>query len=213
MAHNRPADLPAPTDDDDLSFIAPSLRYLAVPIEWPQEDVDNARAHPVRNITAIRQSLREYGQRTPIVVDVETRTVLKGNGTLEAAGEEGWRWIAAVLVRSADQAQGAAYAVTDNRTSDMSEWHMARLRAALEKAASFDMTRFGWTEDELTAAVRGVPNIADLYGNSDGVEAPKPAGEVRIRFLGAKRAEAAACMEELIKEHPEWQATFQWYRG
>jgi hypothetical protein len=50
-----------------LDYIAPDLRQLAVPIETLTEAPDNARRHTDRDIQALMDSLRRFGQRKAIV--------------------------------------------------------------------------------------------------------------------------------------------------
>jgi ParB-like chromosome segregation protein Spo0J len=51
-------------------------------------DPNNARKHSQRNLDAIAASLKQFGQRKPIVV--HRGVVLAGNGTVEAAKTLGW---------------------------------------------------------------------------------------------------------------------------
>jgi DNA modification methylase len=93
-----------------------------------REDPANARAHDERNIDAIRASLAAFGQRKPIVV--REGVVVAGNGTLRAAVALGWDQIAAVDADDLSPAQAAAYALADNRTSELATWDMEALRRA-----------------------------------------------------------------------------------
>ena len=80
------------------SKILPELRALAVPVGELVPDAANARVHDVRNLEAIKDSLRRFGQRAPIVVQREGMIVRAGNGRLAAAKALGWGEIAAVVV-------------------------------------------------------------------------------------------------------------------
>ena len=103
-----------------LDYIAEPLRSLAVPIAELHEDPSNARkGHAVDRIAA---SLKQYGQRKPIVVNrAQGGKVEAGNGTLAAAKSLGWTNIAAVFVDD-DAATAAAYGIADNRVGEFSEW-------------------------------------------------------------------------------------------
>ena len=103
-----------------MDYIAEPLRSLAVPIAELHEDPSNARkGHAVERIAA---SLKQYGQRKPIVVNrAQGGKVEAGNGTLAAAKSLGWTHIAAVFVDD-DAATAAAYGVADNRVGEFSEW-------------------------------------------------------------------------------------------
>ena len=54
-------------------------------------DPDNVRKHTQRNLQTIVESLKEFGQRKPIVL--KDNVVVAGNGTLEAAKLLGWTHI------------------------------------------------------------------------------------------------------------------------
>ena len=103
-----------------MDYIAEPLRSLAVPIAELHEDPSNARkGHAVERIAA---SLKQYGQRKPIVVNrAQGGKVEAGNGTLAAAKSLGWTHIAAVYVDD-DAATAAAYGIADNRVGEFSEW-------------------------------------------------------------------------------------------
>jgi len=118
------------TSEPDLSHIAENLRSLAVPIDSIDVDPANARKHGEENISAIRASLRVYGQRKPIVVNRRTNTVEAGSGSLVAARELGWSHIAAVFVDD-DSMTAAGFAISDNRTAELAEWDQAALEATL----------------------------------------------------------------------------------
>lgn len=107
-------------DDVDLSHIAVGLRGLAVAVGELHEDPANARTgHAVERIAG---SLRQYGQRTPLVANrAQGGKVEKGNGTLRAARSLGWSHVAVVWVED-DAATAAGYGIADNRTGELSSW-------------------------------------------------------------------------------------------
>lgn len=91
-------------------------------------DDDNARVHSEENSSAIDASLREFGPGRSVVIDKDDR-VIAGNGTLEAARKVGKRVVVVdgdgdtlVAVRRKDWTpeQARAYAIADNRTTDLS---------------------------------------------------------------------------------------------
>lgn len=110
----------------DLSYIAESLRPLAVPIDSLHEDPANARVgHDVARIAA---SLQQYGQRKPIVANrLQSGKIEAGNGTFRAAKQLGWSHVAVVFVDD-DAATAAGYGVADNRVGEFSRWDTDVLR-------------------------------------------------------------------------------------
>ena len=97
------------------------MNLETVAIESLELDPNNARKHSKRNLDAIAASLNKFGQRKPIVV--HNGTVIAGNGTLEAAKSLGWTEIG--ITRCPDDWDtdtAKAYALADNRSSELAEW-------------------------------------------------------------------------------------------
>jgi hypothetical protein len=99
---------------------APSLVVETVDIDSLKQDPENTRLHTSRNIDALRASLKRFGQQKPIVVDKDG-VVRAGNGLLQAAKEEGFKTVDIVRTPLSGK-ELAAYAVADNKTSDLSEF-------------------------------------------------------------------------------------------
>jgi ParB-like chromosome segregation protein Spo0J len=93
-------------------------------------DPNNARRHPEKNLKAIKGSLAKFGQQKPIVIDSKN-VVIAGNGTLEAAKELGWTHID-VVVTELDELGKMAFALADNKTSELAEWDDDTLRYQLD---------------------------------------------------------------------------------
>jgi hypothetical protein len=161
--------------DAPINRIADDLLPLAKPIEQFVSDPDNARVHPERNMEAIRESLRLYGQVKPIVVRRENNVVVAGNGTLQAARELGWTEIAATIVEM-NEVEAAGYGLADNRTAELAKWDfetVARLDRLLLEAQH---PTVGWSTDELEVLraadwVQPAPTDA-TFGGQPGGDAP-----------------------------------------
>lgn len=121
-----------PTRRPDLSHIAAPLRPLIVPCGGLVLDPANARKHGAPNLEAIKGSLAAYGQRKPLVVNRRTRTVIAGNGTLEAARALGWTHVAVVFTDD-DPVTAAGFAIADNRTAELAEWDAEALGRLLQE--------------------------------------------------------------------------------
>ncbi len=91
------------------------LESLLVPIA----DLHPLPGNPRRgDVDAVRRSYRAFGQRKPIVVRRADMTVTAGNHQLQGAALEGWTHIAAVVTDD-DELTARAYALADNRTSEL----------------------------------------------------------------------------------------------
>jgi DNA modification methylase len=93
-------------------------------------DPANARKHDDKNISAIKASLKRFGQQKPIVID-KNDIVRAGNGTLAAAKALGWKEID-VVKSDLEPSELTAYAIADNRTGEMAEWDDDALAAQLK---------------------------------------------------------------------------------
>jgi ParB-like chromosome segregation protein Spo0J len=126
------------------------LKIVTMKVADLSADPANVRKHDEKNIEAIVGSLRRFGQQVPIVVD-KSGTVRAGNARLEAARRLGWETIEA-YVSNLTGSEMTAYAIADNRTSELADWDTASLAATLE-ALQYDdddlLKVTGFTEDEL----------------------------------------------------------------
>ena len=131
-------------------------------------DPQNARQHDQTNLKAIEGSLREFGQRKPIVIS-QTNVIVAGNGTFEAAKRLGWTDIQAVRVPADwDANRIKAFALADNRTAELAEWNADILNKQLLELseAGVEISNFGFEKPEipLTDVLTfedEVPNIPD----------------------------------------------------
>jgi DNA modification methylase len=114
-------------------------------------DPKNARQHDDKNLKAIMGSLKEFGQRKPIVI-TEAGTIVAGNGTVEAAKRLGWSDIEVVRV-PADwtDAQVKAFAIADNRTAELANWNQEVLTSQLLEleAEGWELSEFGFEPLEM----------------------------------------------------------------
>jgi len=128
-----------------------------------KNDPNNARRHDERNIEAIMASLREFGQRKPIVVTID-KTVIAGNGTVEAARRLGWTTIA--VAKAPDdwtEETIKAYALVDNRTAELASWDTETLASQLGdlNLAEWDIQSLGF-------------DLKDMEGTPETVEVDAP---------------------------------------
>lgn len=171
-------------------------------------DQKNARRRTERSSALIERSLSQYGAARSIVIDEDGR-VLAGNGTLEAAAAIG---IERVLVVPTDgstlvavqrtdlsETQKTELAISDNRTSDLSEFDGAQLAVLLEADPALDLSPF-WTADEFKFLVEGI----------DGPGEPEATGKAHALKLsfssqGALDAFLRSC-QRLQQAHAEIEA-------
>jgi site-specific DNA-methyltransferase (adenine-specific) len=125
------------------------MDVINIEISRLEQDPNNARRHSEKNLKAIKGSLAKFGQQKPIVIDSK-HVVIAGNGTLEAAKELGWTHIN-VVVTELDELGKMAFALADNKTSELAEWDDDTLRYQLDwlDKQDFDIGDIGFGDFSL----------------------------------------------------------------
>jgi DNA modification methylase len=139
------------------------MKAELVPIDSISLDPANLRRHPTRNLAAIVESLKRFGQQRPILVDA-AGIVRAGNGTLMAAKQLGYKEIQ--IIRSGLKgSEATAYAIADNRTAELAEWETDALAQTLSALQMEDEELFeatGFDAKELDAMVLREINEDDV---------------------------------------------------
>lgn len=113
--------------------------------DYQRLSVDELMPDPVNprkgNVKAIADSLREFGQHRPVVVQRSTRRVIAGNHLLKAAKLLGWSEVDCILVDD-DDLKATRRGLVDNRVGDLATWDEDVLKTLLPEAgddlAGFD---------------------------------------------------------------------------
>jgi hypothetical protein len=150
------------------------MKIQTVKISSLTLDPENARKHSSKNLDVIAESLQRFGQRKPVVVSVDN-VVLAGNGTVEAARKLGWKEISITFAPVEwDRATAKAYALTDNRTAELSEWDIGVLNTSLMELAG--------TEWDISALGFEMPQVLGLDAINEGELPDLP--EIPITQIG-----------------------------
>lgn len=156
---------------------ADGLRPLLVPIGELVPDPTNSREHDARNLAAIGESLRVFGQHRAAVAQLRpdgTKRVTVGNGMLVAAKALGWSHLAVLAIEESD-AVAAARAVADNRAGELASWNTEALAATLGGLPDELVASLGFNDRELQELL-GPPS-----GLCDPDEIPEPPAEPTSR--------------------------------
>jgi len=121
------------------------VKLEKVKVSGLKHDPENARLHSKKNLEAIAGSLKQFGQRRPLVV--WDNIVIAGNGTLQAAKNLGWLEIE--ITRTPEEwshHEARAYALADNRTAELADWDSNVLTDQLIELDSvgFDVSQWGF---------------------------------------------------------------------
>lgn len=128
------------------------LKLEMVGIDTLKPDPHNARKHGGKNMESIKASLSEFGQQMPIVVGPDN-IVIAGNARLEAAKSLGWKNIAVVRTDLTGK-RAAAFAIADNRTSELADWDEQQLADTLRAIADDQSSMAtGFSADDFNALI------------------------------------------------------------
>jgi hypothetical protein len=92
-----------------------------------------AKKNPRRGAVAeVIESLREFGQHRPVVVQHSTGQVIVGNHMLKAAKQLGWEHIDALIVDDSDEV-AMRRAIADNAVGDKATWDDQELAEVMQE--------------------------------------------------------------------------------
>lgn len=141
-------------------------------------DHKNARRRTDRSASLIKESIDRYGAARSIVIDEDNR-ILAGNGTIEAAKAAGIKnvriiesdgtEVIAVRRTGLTEDEKIGVALSDNRSSDLSEWDQEMLRRLSEE---HDISP--WFDDDDLNELLAVTELPPEHGNTDPDDVPEP---------------------------------------
>ena len=138
-----------------------------LPLAHPVAQLNTLPGNPRRgDIDAVARSYEQFGQRKPIVAKRDG-TVIAGNHQLQAARQLGWEKIAVVFVDDDDQT-AKAFALADNRISDLGTYDDDLLAAMLKDVATDEnlLEATGYSATDVQFLLDGFEAV-DLNGSED----------------------------------------------
>jgi ParB family transcriptional regulator, chromosome partitioning protein len=120
------------------------------PTTMPQPYAKNARVCPEPAIGKVAASIKEFGFRSPLIVD-KAGVIIAGHTRLLAAQRLGLDEVPVIVCADLSDARAKALRLADNRTAQETSWDYALLNAELEDLVSdgFDVSLTGFDPDEL----------------------------------------------------------------
>lgn len=217
-----------------MTGIHKSLAKLATPVELLKPLPGNPRRG---DVDAIMASYAEFGQLKPIVarrLEDGTATVVAGNHQLEAAKRLGWEQIACVFI-DGDERRSLAFAVADNRTTDLGSTDdvaLAEMLIGVGEEYGELMVNLGWDEFEM-AAIEEMSSVDDSVVATSStfvppvVERVDGQGTERVpdeklaaigstAVTGAKKAGAIVqytIVFDDVEQQSKWYAFVKWLRN
>ncbi|MBI4336710.1 MAG: ParB N-terminal domain-containing protein, partial [Chloroflexi bacterium] len=131
----------------------------------PWEDNPRRNDHAV---DAVAESIRSFGFNVPILCD-QNLTIVAGHTRWKAAQKLGMTKVPVIVVQMSD-VQRRAFAVADNKTAEIADWDLSRLRDVLKELRSedVDIASLGFSDEEMRRLLLddspdedSVPEISD----------------------------------------------------
>src|SRR5438132_14025973 len=131
---------------------APRLAVIYQPIDRLKPNPKNARTHTKRQVQKIAASTQSFGFNCPILVDAELN-VVSGHGRLLACRQLGLTEVPTISLEHLTSAQAQAFAIADNRLTEIATWDAAllgeQLRLLSEMNLDFSLELTGFDIPEI----------------------------------------------------------------
>lgn len=128
-----------------------NMNIVDKPIDEIIPYVNNPRNNQAA-VDAVASSIAEFGFNVPVVVD-KNNVLVTGHTRVLAAKKLGMTTVPCIRADHLTDAMAKAYRIADNKVAELATWNTDLLQAELDelKELNFDMTEFGFDEDELNA--------------------------------------------------------------
>lgn len=152
----------------------------------------NARGHKDRQINALAKSIKSFGFNIPIAIDAQGQ-VVSGNARLEAAKKLQLPQVPVVYLDHLTPDQIKAFAIADNRLSEMSSWDDKLLAVQLKELSvvnlDFDLESTGFTIGEIDLRIEGLNDgpVEEVESEISEVKGPVVTQLTDLWLLGEHR--------------------------
>ena len=136
----------------------------------PITDIIPYENNPRKNADAVqyvKNSIKEFGFRIPMVLDAEN-VIVCGHTRFLAAQELGMKEVPCTYADDLTEEQIKAFRLADNKTAEISSWDFEKLELELSELPGIDMADFGFELDFEEKTEKKEPKEA-TYSESIGV--------------------------------------------
>lgn len=122
-------------------------------------------------VDSVAVSIKEFGFRQPIVVDVEG-VIICGHTRFKAAQKLGLEKVPVHVAKDLSPEQIKAYRIADNKTAELAEWNYDLLPIELAdlQACNYDLGLLGFDPDDLAKLLN--PDLNEGLTDPDDVPSP-----------------------------------------
>lgn len=125
-------------------------------------------------VEAVAKSIKEFGWRSPIVVD-KSMVIVCGHTRLKAAIKLGLDEVPVHVAQDLTTEQIQAYRIADNKTAEIAEWNYDLLPLELRELqdADFDLSLLGFDTEELDRLLNGGDDKTVYEGETEPDAVPE----------------------------------------
>ena len=125
-------------------------------------------------IEAVANSIKEFGFRSPIVVDKD-HIIICGHTRYSAAKKLGLEEVPVHIADNLTPEQVQAYRIADNKTGEIAQWNYDLLPLEIKELqdANFDLSLLGFDTDELDRLLNGPEADSVTEGETDPDAVPE----------------------------------------
>lgn len=171
-----------------------------IPISELVSHEKNPRRHSKKQIRQIANSIKTFGFKVPVMVDVNNRLIC-GHGRIEACKLLGISEIPAIRVEDLSEDKIRAYMIADNRLTEISEWDERllaenfKILSGLELDFDLEVTGFDYGDIEafLLDSEDSSPHEESEVPNLESVPAVAKKGD--LWMLGEHRVICGDCLD------------------
>jgi site-specific DNA-methyltransferase (adenine-specific) len=119
-------------------------------IEKKLTDIKPYEKNPRKNEEAVKyvaESIKQFGFKVPIVIDKEG-VIVAGHTRYKAAKKLGLSEVPCIIADDLTEDQIKAFRLADNKVAEKAEWDFELLADELDDLFDFDMTVFGFEDEE-----------------------------------------------------------------
>ena len=113
-------------------------------------DLKPYKNNPRKNdkaVDAVAASIKAFGFKQPVVID-DNGEIIAGHTRLKAAKKLGIKTVPCIVADDLTPEQIKAYRLADNKVGELAEWDWNLLPVEMDGLTGFDMTEFGFEENE-----------------------------------------------------------------
>jgi DNA modification methylase len=161
------------------------LQVDYLPISALKPDPRNPRRHSPDQITALARTFGALGFNVPVLIDRDLK-ILAGHGRALAAQHLGLSEVATIRLEHLNEAQARAFAIADNRLTDLSDWDERLLAENLkelnELVIDFEIEVTGFEVAEIDLRIAQLDEVPDFRECDPADEIPELKGPCVTRL-------------------------------